>query len=119
MPPLLLKLIFTRIPQTPMPFFVRPIARAISAKVLARLVDPNLARQLDFMEAELATRPWFAGSEFSAADIQMSFPLEAAAQRAGLDASRAHLHDFLQRIHARPAYRRALEQGGPYSFATD
>jgi glutathione S-transferase len=80
---------------------------------------PNIERQLDFMEAELAQRPWFAGAEFSAADVQMSFPLEAAAQRAGLDASRPKLTDWLQRIHARPAYRRAQERGGPYSFAND
>ena len=119
MPPLLLKLIFTRLPAMPMPFFAKPIARGISAKVMARLVDPNLERQLDFMEAELADRAWFAGDEFSAADIQMSFPLEAAAQRAGLDASRPQLSDFLRRIHARPAYRKALERGGPYSFASD
>jgi glutathione S-transferase len=117
MPPLLLKLIFARLPKTPMPFFARPVARAIAAKVLAGFVDPNLQRQLDFMEAELARSSWFAGEEFSAADIQMSFPLEAAASRAGLDASRPRLFAFLERIHARPAYRRALERGGPYSFA--
>jgi glutathione S-transferase len=69
------------------------------------------------MQSELAQRPWFAGREFSAADIQMSFPLEASAQRAGLDASRPKLHDWLKRIHARPAYKKALERGGPYSFA--
>ena len=119
MPPLLLKLIFDRIPTMPMPFFVKPVARGISAKVLERMVTPNLTRQLDFMESELAASAWFAGQEFSAADIQMSFPLEAAAQRAGLDASRPHLIDFLKRIHARPAYRKALERGGPYSFAND
>ena len=117
MPPLLLKLIFNRIASAPMPFFVRPIARAISGKVLALMVEPNLKRQLDFMESELGRSEWFAGGEFSAADIQMSFPLEAAAQRAGLDAGRPRLWAFLQRIHARPAYRRALERGGPYSFA--
>jgi len=119
MPPLLLKLIFDRIPTQPMPFFAKPIARGLSAKVLERMVTPNLKRQLDFMEAELAKSDWFAGPEFSAADIQMSFPLEAAAQRAGLDASRPHLMTFLKRIHARPAYRKALERGGPYSFAED
>jgi glutathione S-transferase len=119
MTPLLMKLIFGRIQTTPMPFFAKPIARAISQKVLSSFVDPNLKSQLDFMEAELGTRPWFAGHDFSAADIQMSFPLEAAAQRAGLDASRPHLHAWLQRIHARPAYRRALERGGPYAFAAD
>ena len=119
MPPLLLKLIFERITQSPMPFFVKPIARGISTKVLATLVDPNLKRQLDFMEAELGRSAWFAGEEFSAADIQMSFPVEAAAVRAGLNASRPNLMAFLQRIHARPAYRRALDRGGPYSFAND
>ena len=119
MSPLLLKLIFDRIPQSPMPFFVKPIARGISAKVLAMMVEPNLKRQLDFMEGELGKSEWFAGDEFSAADIQMSFPVEASAQRAGLDASRPKLMAFLKRIHARPAYRRALERGGPYSFAND
>lgn len=119
MPPLLLKLIFTRIPQSPMPFFARPIARGIAAKVMAAMVDPNLKRQLDFMEAELGKSEWFAGDEFSAADIQMSFPVEAAAMRAGLDARRPKLMAYLKRIHARPAYRRALERGGPYSFAND
>ncbi len=119
MPPLLLKLVFSRLQNAKMPFFAKPIAKGIAAKAMAMLVDPNLKRQLDFMEAELSRSPWFAGAEFSAADIQMSFPLEAAAQRAGLDASRAHLLDFLARIHARPAYKRALVRGGPYSFAKD
>jgi len=117
MPPLLMKLVFDRIASTPMPFFAKPIARAISAKVLESFITPNIERQLDFMEAELARGDWFAGREFSAADIQMSFPLEAAAQRAGLGASRPRLMAWLRRIHDRPAYRRALERGGPYSFA--
>ena len=119
MSPLLMKLVFDKIVSSPMPFFVKPIARGISAKVMSSFVDPNLKSQLDFMEAELAKHPWFAGKEFSAADIQMSFPLEAAAQRAGLDASRPKLTAFLKRIHARPAYQKALERGGPYSFAND
>ena len=119
MSPLLLKLIFDRIPQSPMPFFAKPIARGICARVLAVMVEPNLKRQLDFMEAELGKSEWFAGNEFSAADIQMSFPVEASAQRAGLDASRPRLMAFLKRIHARPGYKRALERGGPYSFAND
>jgi glutathione S-transferase len=119
MTPLLFKLIFGRIQSAPMPFFAKPIARGIAAKVLSSFVEPNLKAQLDFMETELSQRAWFAGADFSAADIQMSFPLEAAKQRAGLDASRPHLHAWLQRIHARPAYQRALERGGPYAFAAD
>lgn len=119
MPPLLIKLVCDRVAQAPMPFFVKPIARAISTKVQAMVVQPNLKRQWDFMESELTQNKWFAGTQFSAADIQMSFPIEAAAQRAGLDASWPRLTAFLKRIHARPAYKRALKTGGPYSFAED
>jgi glutathione S-transferase len=119
MPPLLLKLIFDKVSSAPMPFFVKPVARGISKQVQSLMVTPNLTRQLDFMESELAKSEWFAGNEFSAADVQMSFPVEAAAQRAGLDASRPKLMAWLKRIHARPAYKKALERGGPYSFAND
>ena len=119
MSPLLMKLVFERVKVSPMPFFVKPIARGIADKVLTMMVEPNLKRQLDFMEAELGKSEWFAGDTFSAADIQMSFPVEASAQRAGLNASRPKLMAFLKRIHARPGYRRALERGGPYSFAND
>ncbi len=117
MPPLLMKLVFDKVASAKMPFFVKPVARGIARQVMDRMVWPNLNRQLDFMESELAQRDWFAGSRITGADIMMSFPLEAAAQRGGLNASRPRLMDFLQRIHARPAYRRALERGGPYSFA--
>jgi glutathione S-transferase len=116
MPPLVMKLVFDRVASGPMPFFVRPIARGIAAKVKSTFVEPNIARQLDFMEAELGKSAWFAGDEFTAADIQMSFPLEAAAARAGLDSSRPRLTDFLARIHAREAYRRALERGGEFKL---
>ena len=119
MPPLLMKLIFDRIKSTKMPFFAKPIAKAIANNVLASFVGPNLERQIDFMEGELSQHEWFAGDEFTAADIQMSFPLEAAAQRAGLNASRPKLMEFLKNIHARPAYEKALERGGPYSFVAD
>ena len=118
MPPLLLKLVFMRIKTTPMPFFVKPIARAIADKVLGSFVDPNLARQTAFMEAELAKSPWFVGGQLSAADIQMSFPVEATKQRGGLDEHKTpRLLDWLARAHARPAYQRALERGGKYDFA--
>jgi len=76
-----------------------------------------LGQHLDWLETELASRDWFAGDEFTAADIMMSFPLEASRARGGLDASRPHLTDWLERIHARPAYAAALAQGGPYTYA--
>jgi glutathione S-transferase len=117
MPPLLMTLVFDKVRSAPMPFFIRPVARGIADKVMSSFVSPNIEQQLAFMEAELKTRPWFAGDAFSAADIQMSFPLEAAAARAGLDAAYPKLTAFLSRIHARPAYRRALEVGGPFTLA--
>ena len=117
MPPLLLKLVFDRIGSAPVPFFVKPIVRTIVDKAMKGFISPQLKTHLDYMEAELGKSEWFAGQEFTAADIQMSFPIEAAASRAGLDASRPRLWGWLQRIHARPAYQRALEVGGPYDYA--
>ena len=116
MAPLLMKLVFDRVETSPAPFFVKPIAKAIARKVKGSYIEPQIAAQLTYLENELAASPWFAGAEFSAADIQMSFPLEAAAARGGLDASRPNLTAFLQRIHSRPAFQRALERGGPYEL---
>jgi glutathione S-transferase len=116
MPPLLLKLVFDRVAKAPVPWPVSAIARRIAATVQDTFIGPQLKRQLDYMETELAAHSWFAGEQFTAADVQMSFPLEAAVSRAGLNSSRPHLMAFLDRIHARDAYKRALERGGPYSF---
>ena len=114
-PPLLLKLLFDRV-KYKAPLLVRPIARAIADKALTTFVLPNLVRNLDFMESELGKSEWFAGAHFSAADIQMSFPLEAARARGGLDEKRPRLMRFLETIHARTAYRRAVERGGEYAL---
>ena len=116
MSPLLLKLIFDRIESGPMPFFVKPIARAIAGRTKSSFIVPQITRHLDYMESELAKFRWFSGDEFSAVDIQMSFPLEVAVKRAGLGPSRPRLMDFLGRIHARPAYQRALDRGGKYDL---
>ncbi|MBN3728074.1 glutathione S-transferase family protein [Burkholderia sp. Ac-20379] len=116
MPPLLLKLVAQRIAQAPMPFFAKPIARKIAATLQSSFVDPQLKLHLGYIEAELGATGWFAGDAFSAADLQMSFPLEAAASRAGTVAQLPAIRAFLERIHARPAYRRALERGGPYGM---
>ncbi|WP_334188435.1 glutathione S-transferase [Noviherbaspirillum sp.] len=116
MPPLLLKLVFDRIEKGPMPFLVRPVAAAIARRAKSSFIQPQIERHLDYLEQELAHSDWFAGNRFSAADIQMSFPLEAAAARAGLGKSRPRLMEFLKRIHDRPAYKRALERGGEYEL---
>jgi glutathione S-transferase len=114
MPPLLLKLVFQRVETAPVPFFMKPFAKGIAHKVQHGFVDPQLKLHLDYLEGELGKSKWFAGDAFSVADIQLSFPLEAFAARGGLDASYPRLSAFLQRIHARPAYQRALQQGGEY-----
>jgi glutathione S-transferase len=80
-------------------------------------IHAMLGEHLDWLEAELSARDWFAGDEFSAADIMMSFPLEVSRSRAGLGAERPNLIDWLERIHARPAYAAALQKGGPYAYA--
>ena len=113
MPPLLLKLLFTVMPKRA-PALLRPIVRKVSTQVLTALVNPQLKQHMAFWESELSKTQWFAGDEFTAADIQMSFPLEAASARAGLDVGHPKAMAFLERIHARPAYQRALEKGGPY-----
>jgi glutathione S-transferase len=115
MPFLLLKLVFEKVRTAPVPFFVKPVVSGIAAKVNKAFINPNLQRQLAFIEAELARSPWFAGAEFSAADVQMSYPLEAAAESGGLGRQHPAITDWLSRIHARPAYQRALAVGGPYS----
>lgn len=116
MPPLLLKLVFQRIEATKVPFFIRPVVKGVAAKAQQGFVDPQINLHLDYMEATLAGQTWFSGEDFGAADIQMSFPLEAASSRGGLSESRPRLWNFLQRIHARPAYQRALDAGGPYAL---
>ncbi len=115
MPPLVLKLVFGRIRSAPAPFFVRPILRGIADRVMKEFVTPQLELHVDWMERELGRFEWFAGNAFTAADIQMSFPVEAAASRAGAG-SRPKLAAFIQRIHARPAYQRALQRGGPFDL---
>jgi glutathione S-transferase len=103
MPPLLIMLVLGRIP--------------ILGKRAQTRIQPWIDNHLDYLEQELSGREWFVGDALTAADVMMSFPLEAARQRAGLGPSRPNLTAWLGRVHARPAYQRALERGGPYAFA--
>lgn len=118
MPPLLLKLVFGRLGANA-PALIRPVVNGIAKRAQSAFIDPQLAMHLDYWETELEKAEWFAGPEFSAADIMMSFPLEAAADRAAARVGRPKLAAFLKKIHNRPAYRRALERGGPYAYAAD
>ena len=115
MTPLLLKLVFTRMPDNA-PALLRPIVRNISRQAQARLADPQIATHLTYIDTELAKHEWFAGKDFSAADIMMSFPLEAATVRANAK-TKPMIKAFLEKIHARPAYQTALKKGGQYDYA--
>lgn len=115
MPLLLMKLVFLRMPAN-VPGLLRPLVKMIAGKAQARMTDPQLTTHMQFWADTLKAAPWFAGADFSAADIMMSFPIEAAASRVGLGPAHASLRDWLDRIHARPAYLRALETGGPYEL---
>ncbi|BBF85356.1 glutathione S-transferase [Aquitalea magnusonii] len=117
MPPLLMSLVFSRLDQPPMPALLRPLARLIANGVRKNYLQPQLAMHFNHIEAHLAKNGWFAGNSFSAADIQMSFPLEAASARGLVTQQHPHIRAFLQTIHARPAYQAALQQGGPYAYA--
>lgn len=115
MTPLLLKLVFSRMPLNA-PGLMRGLVANIAKQGEVRIADPQIAMHVNYWDNELSKSEWFAGQEFTAADIMMSFPLEAAAVRAGAK-SRPMVKAFLDRIHARPAYQAALKAGGPYDFA--
>lgn len=103
MPPLLVKLVLMRVP--------------LFGKMAQKRIQPMIDTHLDFVEAHLSRRPWFAGDALTAADVMMSFPLEAARSRGGLDESRPATIAWLEKVHARPAYQTALAKGGPYAYA--
>ena len=115
MPPLVMTLLFGEIPKRA-PFFVRPVARMIGATVTSSFLKPNIEAQQALMDSELARGGWFAGDAFTAADVMMSFPVEAAQSRIGLG-GHTRLSEWLTKIHARPAYQAALQKGGAYAFA--
>ncbi len=118
-PLMLLSLVMARIETAPAPFFVRPIAKRIAAKVRANFLDANIKRNLDFMEAVLSESTWFCGEEMTAADVQMSFAVEAAELRTNLREDYPHLSAFLDRVRTRPAYKAALDKGGHYELMGD
>jgi len=116
MPQLLLKLVFDKVKTSPMPFFIKPIAKMISDKVMAALVGPNIKSNLEYIDGHLAKQDWFAGDALSGADIQMSFPLEASVARGIVSDKHPNIKAYVKRIHERPAYKKALEIGGEYDY---
>lgn len=116
MPPLLLKLVFSMLPKRA-PALLRPLVRSIAAKAQSSFINPQLKAHFDFIESSLSKGGWFIGSGFSAADIMISFPLEAASSRGLVARQYPAISDYLTAIHTRPAYRHALERGGKYAYS--
>ncbi|WP_417615762.1 glutathione S-transferase [Oceanisphaera sp.] len=116
MPPLLMRHVFDKVQQAPMAFFIRPLVKKIVAGVERAFLNQQIHTHLNFVADHLACHEWFLGESFSAADIQMSFPLEAAMHRAEMADSYPRLKAYVTRLQARPAYLRALEKGGSYLY---
>ena len=116
MPPLLLKLVFDRMERGPAPFFMKPILKGIAGKVKSAFITPQIDTHTAFVNGELGKSTWFAGDDFSAADIQMSFPMEAVVSRGDVGERIPNIKKFVDTIHARPAYKKALERGGPFKL---
>ena len=117
MPPLLIRLVFEKVKTSPMPFFIKPVAKGIADKTNQSFIGPMIDTHMDFVEAHLANNTWFLGDSLSAADFQMSFPLEASVARGIVGDNRPNITAWVERVHARPAYQRGLEKGGEYDFA--
>ncbi len=116
MPPMVMNLVLTKMKESPMPFFVKPIARKIGDQIIKQFSGPNIKRSLEFIEDHLSNNMWFCGDQFTGADVQMSFPLEASAST-GILKDFPNTLAFVKRVHALPAYKAALEKGGEYAYA--
>lgn len=117
MPPLLMRLVFEKVKASPMPFFIKPVAKGIADKTNQAFIGPMIDTHMDFVESHLAKNTWFLGDDLSGADVQMSFPLEASLARGIVGENRPNITAWVERVHARPAYQRGLEKGGEYDFA--
>ncbi len=117
MPPLVMALVLNRMDTAKMPFFARPIAKKLTKAARDGYLTQTTKALFDYLDAELGRSEWLAGRDFTAADIIMSFPAEASLQRVDAAKSAKHLKPYVDRLHARPAYKRALEKGGPYAYA--
>ena len=116
MPPLLLKLVFDKLRTGPGPFFVKPVLRKIADEVDKAFINQQIKTHFSYVDDYLSDHEWFAGHDISAADIQMSFPLEAALARGTIDDSYPAIVAYVQRFQAREAYRKALKRGGDYAY---
>ena len=110
--PLLVKLITSGVRAAPLPFFIKPIAKAIANKIDQNFTDGELTTHFRWIETALEGKPYFAGDAFSAADIQMSYPIQASFARAEMLPDRPNTRAWLERVESRPAFKRAVDKGG-------
>lgn len=115
MPLLLMKLVFSRLGKPPVPFGIRTVGKILAQGIQKSWLNKQIATHAHFIESELARRPWFAGDQFSMADVQMSFPIFALLARGGID-DLPQTKAWQKRVEMRPAWQRAIEQGGPFDF---
>lgn len=117
MPLMVMSLVFSRLGQPPVPAIIRPVGKLLGNGVRQKFLNPQLRLHFDYWEGELGKHAWFAGDEFSAADIQMSFPLLAAESRSDISGY-PNIKKCLQRMRERPAYQRAIARGGEFQLAS-
>ena len=116
MPPMVMNLVLSKMKDSPMPFFVKPIAKTIANQIVKQFSGPNIKRSLEFIEDHLSKNTWFCGDQLTGADVQMSFPLEASAARGMVD-QYPNILAYVKRFQALPAYQAALAKGGDYDYA--
>ena len=114
--PLLVTSYIFRVAGGKVPVLARPVLMAVPKAMVKAYYGPTLKTHMDFVEGYLGERTWFAGEAISGADIQMSFPLETSAGR--VEGDYPNIRAYVARVHARPAYQRALKAVGvDYAYA--
>ena len=118
MPPMVMNLVLNKMKTSPMPFFIKPIAKMLADKIVENFSGPNVKRSLDFIENHLGSNTWFCGEQLTGADIQMSFPLEASVARGIIkESSYPNAFAYVKRFQARAPYQAGLKKGGDYDYA--
>lgn len=113
MSPLLVRLLMSKVENAPLPFFIKPVAKGIVKKVEGAFTAPELEKHAAFIEQHLGSHDFFAGDAFSAADVQMSYPVEALLARGRVEANQDKTRAWFETVSARPGYGRAADKGGP------
>ena len=95
------------------PFFIKPITNSVASKIESGFLQRSMKSHYDYLEGQLATSPdaghYMCGADLSAADIMLSFPLEAGKSRSGFTQSQyPKIWAYVEHVHSRDAYKRAV-----------